>query len=153
VSILLDCPHCSTRILPMAGRLCPSCRKNVDSPPEPEPKPEQVVQPAYGFAAEQMRHGVAPSQVQKILIERELDAGSAANVVADLERSHAEASRQAGQRNMLIGALWCFGGIALTTMTYQAAAGAGGGRFVVAWGAILFGGIQFLRGFFQSSRR
>lgn len=136
----------------MAGRLCPSCRKNVNSPPDPEPKPEQVVEAAYGFAAEQMRQGVAPSQVQKILIERELDAESAANVVGDLKRSQAEAWRQAGQRNMIIGTLWCFGGIALTTVTYQAAAGAGGGKYVVAWGAILFGGIQFLRGFFQSAR-
>jgi len=52
---------------------------------------------------------------------------------------------------MIFGALWCFGGIAVTAMTYKASANAGGGRFVLAWGAILFGGIQFFRGLFQSA--
>ena len=147
---LLDCPHCSTRVLPMAERLCPSCRKNVDAPPDPEPMPEQVVEAAYGFAAEQMRAGLAPSEVQKILIERELDAEAAAHVVGDLERS--QATREAGQRNMIVGALWCFGGIAVTTLTHQAAMNDGGGRYTIAWGAILFGGIQFLRGLSQSAK-
>jgi hypothetical protein len=31
MSALVNCPRCSTRVLPMARRLCPACRKNVDS--------------------------------------------------------------------------------------------------------------------------
>ena len=50
---------------------------------------------------------------------------------------------------MMIGAVICFIGIAVTTLTYQAAASSGGGRFMIAWGAILFGGAQFLRGLIQ----
>jgi len=53
----------------------------------------------------------------------------------------------AAQRQMIIGALWCIGGIAVTAATYSAASGPGGGSYVVAWGAILFGGLQFVRGF------
>jgi hypothetical protein len=49
-----------------------------------------------------------------------------------------------GTRNIAIGGLVCLAGILVTAATYSAASG--GGRYVVAWGAILFGGIQFLVG-------
>jgi hypothetical protein len=148
---LVECPHCSTRVLPMAGRVCPACRRNVDSPPDPTPPPEQVVEAVYGFAAEQMRSGVAPSGIEKSLTDRGLDAGEATVVVQRLERANAEARKEAGRKNMLYGALWCFGGIGLTAVTYRAAANSGGGKMVFAWGAILFGGIQFIRGLIQSA--
>ncbi|MDI1481492.1 hypothetical protein [Polyangium sp. y55x31] len=50
-----------------------------------------------------------------------------------------------GKRDMVVGGLWCVGGIAVTAITYASAAN-GGGRYVMAWGAIIFGGIQFVRG-------
>jgi hypothetical protein len=148
---LVECPHCSTRVLPMEGRVCPACRRNLDSPPDPGPAPEQAVEAVYGFAAEQMQHGVAPSGIAKSLTERGLDSEAATTVVHHLEQAKAEASKRAGEKNMLFGALWCIGGIALTALTFRAAANSGGGRYIVAWGAILFGGIQFIRGLIQSS--
>jgi hypothetical protein len=45
---------------------------------------------------------------------------------------------------MVVVGLWCVGGTIVTIVTYQAASG--GGTYMVAWGAIVFGGIQFLRG-------
>jgi hypothetical protein len=62
----------------------------------------------------------------------------------DIEK---RAYREVGKKNMLIGATWCIGGILVTAMTYQTATG--GGHYIVAWGAILFGAIQFLRGLAQ----
>jgi len=53
-------------------------------------------------------------------------------------------------RNMVVGGLWCGGGILVTLLTFAAASG--GGSYVVAWGAILFGGIQFFLGFVARSR-
>lgn len=51
------------------------------------------------------------------------------------------------EHNMAVGALWCIGGIAVTAYTYSlAAASPTGGHYLIAWGAILFGGIQFLKG-------
>jgi hypothetical protein len=151
MSNLAECPHCSTRVLPMAGRVCPACRRNLDSPPEPGPSPEQEAEAVYGFAAEQMQYGVAPSGIARSLTDRGLDSEAATAVVRQLEQSKSEANKRAGEKNMLFGALWCIGGIAFTALTYRAAANPGGGRFVVAWGAILFGGIQFVRGLIQSS--
>ena len=61
-----------------------------------------------------------------------------------------ETKLAAAQKNMLVGGLWCIGGIVVTAMTYQAAVSSpSGGTYFVAWGAILFGGIQFLKGLFQ----
>ncbi len=48
---------------------------------------------------------------------------------------------------MLYGALWCLGGLVVTVVSYGAASG--GGTYVVAWGAVLIGAFQFLRGLGQ----
>jgi hypothetical protein len=50
-------------------------------------------------------------------------------------------------RNLLVGGLFFFVGLVVTVVTYQEAAQRpGGGTYFVAWGAILFGGIQFVSG-------
>jgi hypothetical protein len=146
---LVDCPHCSSRVLPMAGRICPACRKNIDSMPDPRQAAERTAEAAYGLAAEQMRRGACRSEIQRGLTERGLSAKASAAVVRDLERVEAAAQRAEGQTAMLTGALWCLGGIAVTAATFQAATAAGGGKYVIAWGAILFGAIQFVRGYFR----
>lgn len=96
-----------------------------------------------------MQAGVAPAEIEHKLIEQGLDAESAATVVNNLKEARVKAIKEAGQKNMLFGALWCIGGILVTAITYSAAAG--GGTYVVAWGAILFGGVQFFRGLTQSA--
>jgi hypothetical protein len=50
-------------------------------------------------------------------------------------------------RNMVIGALSFCGGIAVTVGTFIMAPPTG--VFIVAWGAILFGAVQFIRGVLQ----
>ncbi len=52
--------------------------------------------------------------------------------------------------SMVIGAVIALVGTAVTLGTYQAASG--GGQFVVAWGAILFGALQFLSGLIRHLR-
>lgn len=59
-----------------------------------------------------------------------------------------EAMKTVGKRNMLYGGLWCVGGTVATVATY-AAASSGGGSYFVAWGAMVFGGIQFVKGLYQ----
>jgi hypothetical protein len=49
-------------------------------------------------------------------------------------------------RDMLVGGLWCAGGIAVTIATH-ANASKHGGQAVFAWGAIIWGFAQFMRGF------
>ena len=57
-------------------------------------------------------------------------------------------TRASAKRNMVVGALWCAGGIVLTTMTYASVADRGGTYFV-AWGPVIFGGWQLIKGIHQ----
>lgn len=50
------------------------------------------------------------------------------------------------KRHMLYGILWAAGGVAVTIATYAAASP--GGVYIVAWGAVIFGIIDFFRGLF-----
>jgi hypothetical protein len=51
------------------------------------------------------------------------------------------------RKNMISGVLWCIGGIIVTTATMSAASE--GGTYIIAWGAILFGAVQFIQGVYQ----
>ena len=70
---------------------------------------------------------------------------------ADSPSSAEEASqdpeRAAGARRMWRGALWCGGGLLVSGLTYVAAVSSpGGGSYIIAWGAVLFGAVQFFQG-------
>jgi hypothetical protein len=57
-----------------------------------------------------------------------------------------ETPRAAAHNRMVSGALWCVGGIVVTVFSYMfAASGPGGGTYIIAWGAIVFGAIRFFR--------
>jgi hypothetical protein len=49
-----------------------------------------------------------------------------------------------GRRAVVFGALWLLGGLILTIVTYNAAAG--GGAYIVAWGPVIYGVYQVVRG-------
>lgn len=108
----------------------------------------QAVQAVYQYAAGLVKAGMSASQVESKLVEKGLDRSAASIVVKNLFQLRAKAVNEAGKKNMLYGALWCIGGIVVTVATYSAAS-SGGGSYVVAWGAIIFGAIQFLKGLFQ----
>jgi hypothetical protein len=57
----------------------------------------------------------------------------------------------AARRNMVVGALVCFTGLSITALTLAAAPVTG--ISVVAWGAIVFGAGQFIRGWMQARRQ
>lgn len=114
--------------------------------------PDQAVAAIYDFAAGLMMQGVEPAEIKRKLAEQGLNAETAEIVVTNLVEARDRAIREEGQKNMLYGGLWFMGGVAVTAFSYLAA-GPGGGRYVLAWGAILFGAIQFIRGAVQSSGR
>jgi len=118
--------------------------------PELDSEQQQAVQAIYEHAAKLIKAGKSPAQVRADLEQRGLDAESAAVVTANLLEYRNKALKEAATKNMTYGALWCVGGIAVTAITYRAASG--GGTYVVAWGAIVFGALQFLHGLIQSFR-
>lgn len=61
-----------------------------------------------------------------------------------------EVTKGVGQKMMLYGALWCIGGIVVTVGSYSlASSSSSGGSYFIAWGAVLFGAIQFLKGLYK----
>ena len=57
-----------------------------------------------------------------------------------------EAARQAAKVEMLRGFLWFGGGAAITAITYAAADP--GGRYMLFWGPMAYGGYRLLRAVF-----
>jgi hypothetical protein len=70
-------------------------------------------------------------------------AGAPVEIEKSLNEQGAEGLKNAGRKNMRYGALWFISGIVLMALSYLAeAAGVGGGRNILAWGAILFGSFR-----------
>ncbi|HSI15153.1 MAG TPA: hypothetical protein VK961_24080 [Chthoniobacter sp.] len=83
---------------------------------------------------------------------RAVRSSAAAPVIETQWRKHS--SRRSGRSQMMAGLAWCIGGVVVTVVSYMAAAGGpGGSSYIVAWGAILFGGIRFLKGLASSRDR
>jgi hypothetical protein len=80
---------------------------------------------------------------------RDPQAEKEAREARQLERAYQEAMQSAGRRNMLVGGIICVVGLLVTLGTLAAAGQGGGGRYIIAWGAIVFGAIQFFRGLGQ----
>jgi len=103
----------------------------------------------YEVARKLIRKGGTNEEVEAALIARGVNQKAAASVVINTLKMRADtrASSGAGMKNMLAGGIVCGLGLTITIVTYQLAAN--GGVYVVAWGAILFGGIQFVRGLME----
>lgn len=82
-----------------------------------------------------------------LLPNESTDPDSALHDAEEAEQAVLVQRKAKATNDILIGGLWFFGGILITAITYSAAQG--GGVYVVAWGAIVFGGIQFFKGLFN----
>ncbi len=137
--------------LPSGTRIerCPIVELAGDAAIRAEPSEDSAVLVLYGFGARLWVLGdvMQDGRTWLRVADGERRIGFMP-VETQLEDTSAESAAQAliakGKRDMVVGGLWCGGGIVVTLYTYAAASG--GGTYVVAWGAILFGGIQFLRG-------
>jgi hypothetical protein len=107
---------------------------------------EDVARAVYGYAAGLMRQGKSNWQVEDALVAKGLSKDAAVTIVNNLSKIRTSATRQAALKQMAIGAVICIIGLVVTFGTYSAAASSSkGGSYVVAWGAIIFGGLRFFR--------
>jgi hypothetical protein len=123
------------------------------SPPADQPIDDE----AYCYALEWLAKGSRPSDVRRNLIDSGHSPTQADRIVQkalQFKRDHESMQAvnidngNSAKRNMVIGGLICLAGIAITLGTMASASG--GGQVIIAWGAIVFGGIQFFRGFMQN---
>lgn len=127
-----------------------------DTKAEREPSPDEIekaVEAIYAYGAALLREGKSPNEVEEALVAKGIERKTAEVVVDKLTRTRDTAvvadRKERGAKNMMIGGLICVVGIIITAATYSGASG--GGRYVIAWGAIIFGAIRFFQGLAQSS--
>lgn len=77
-----------------------------------------------------------PSETVDILVEHGMDREAARAIVQEKTAPFIEAQKKDGQRDILWGSVWCIGGLIATIADFG----------YVFWGAIVFGGIQLIRG-------
>lgn len=117
---------------------------------QPEPERLTTVEEIYAFAGELLQAGADQTTIYQSLVSKGVDDQQAAEVAQTMMEARREAIRSQGWRDVLWGGLWCFGGLGITAYTYaMAAQNPGGGRYFLFWGAVIFGGIQMLRGIYK----
>lgn len=99
-------------------------------------------------------HGAKPRKVEAELARQFDLSPDEARLLVDQARRDARTHRKSHTyltakrnkclRHLAFGSLWCIGGTIVTAATYSAASD--GGTYVVAWGAIVIGGIEALYG-------
>jgi len=103
---------------------------------------EQAVNQIYEFAANLLlEQNKSSEEVKNILIEKGLELEVATTIVENLENQIKNAKKEDANKDMLYGALWCIGGLIATISDFG----------YVFWGAIVFGGIQFIKGVVNSN--
>ena len=91
----------------------------------------------YPYAANLLANGnKSGAEVERLLMLKGVEADEASAMVRETEDPIRQAKKAQAKKDMLHGGLWCIGGIALTVADIG----------FVFWGAILFGGIQFIKG-------
>ena len=115
-----------------------------------ETEQQEVVNQIYDYAANLLiNENYTSYEAKQALIDQGLDEETAAIVIRKLEEDIGAVKQKNANKDMLYGALWCIGGIIVTVASYSAASG--GGTYIVTWGAILFGAIQFFKGLANST--
>lgn len=109
---------------------------------------QEVVNQVYGFAADMLfSQKKTAKETKTVLVDKGIRPEDADIVIKNLKEQYKQEKKEAGNKNMLYGALWGVGGLLVTLLTYCAASN--GGTYVVAWGAVIFGAIQFFKGLYQ----
>jgi len=111
----------------------------------PQEGNDEIVKQIYRYAVELLVNQQKPAyEVRNALIQRGLDAETAAIVVKNVETEASKAKQSQADKDILFGSLWLAGGTIVTVVSMSSASG--GGRYIITWGAILFGAIQLIKG-------
>lgn len=119
---------------------------------------EKALEQLSQFVAGELAEGKSKNKVIKQLVKQGIPEVSATQLVYEIEqminqyKQSSEGRRVLASkyaRHMLYGILWALGGTIVTGVTFVAAASSpSGGRYIVAYGAIVFGIVDFFRGLF-----
>ncbi|MGL4632346.1 MAG: hypothetical protein ACRCVT_14185 [Leadbetterella sp.] len=101
-----------------------------------------INQELYNYAADLLYSGNKNShEVKSLLIEKGLSDADAKTMINDLQSEIQIAKKKQAQKDVLWGAVWCIGGLIGTFSNTG----------FIFWGAIVFGGIQLIKGIINLS--
>jgi transposase-like protein len=152
-----ECPGCGTGFLVKTDEDGRARAIQIDDADEPEPEPEsepeedEIADEAYTYALERLLKGRTTGEVRRSL----LDSGYSDTQADQIMRTAIKYQRQSaaggvqpaaparpGARNIVIGGVICMLGVLVTC---------GSSGSVIAWGAIVCGGMLFVAGLMQAS--
>jgi hypothetical protein len=97
------------------------------------------------FAASEIVQGANGAELQRKLVNEGIDPSAAPSIIAAADSVVVEAKRRDINGRTLSGFLLFAVGIVITAATYTGAESTGG-PYIVAWGAVVYGLMQFVRG-------
>jgi hypothetical protein len=104
----------------------------------------------YSYAKAQMAAGIPDDVLHQAIVQQGWHPEVASTIISNLHAQHKgrrkRENRQVALRDILLGGAICLVGTVVTIYTYSTASNSGGGKYVIAWGAIVFGGIQLFKG-------
>jgi hypothetical protein len=109
-----------------------------------EPQPEDAINTAAQAIARELVAGKQPATVVSELVGAGWAQDHASDFVHQVNSAIRSARRNAGKKQMWIGAAWVAGGVLVTVISYAAASK--GGTYLLAWGAVIFGAYDMIRG-------
>lgn len=125
-----------------------------DADEELSPEDQKALEELTKAIASELAEGKSQDSIAKELVKNNWPETKAkefvahiANALEQYKQSPEGRSQLASAyaKHMIYGFLWAAGGIIVTAVSYSAVAESGG-TYVVAWGAVVFGAIEFLIG-------
>ena len=107
-----------------------------------EKSQQEIMNQIYAYAADLMiNEKKSAYETKKILVNQGLNEQIASIVIKNLQEQISEAKKKRATKDIIYGGLWCAGGTIATVADFG----------YIFWGAILFGGIQLVKGLVNSS--
>ena len=101
----------------------------------------------YRLVATELANKKLPQVIVKKLTDQGVTPAVASKIVAETQQALNEARGNKYRKQMIRGLLWTVAGGTITCLTYVFASNLGG-QYVLCWGAVIFGIIDFLVGLF-----
>ena len=90
---------------------------------------------------------VSTNDIKRKLKKQDVPAELVDEVVDSVLQKRRKEIKSEAMKNILIGGVFCFGGLGITLASIKSMEGGGGGA--IAYGAVVLGGLQFLYGLYE----
>lgn len=108
---------------------------------------KEDIQAMYQFVAGELTRNTSPQLIEQELVKRSVPPDLAKQLIGSTQAALKKNRGEKHRKRMIRGALWTLAGLIITCGSYFLASDLGG-SYVLCWGAIIFGIIDFLIGLF-----